>query len=209
MLWRNISFALILGIFLTFPLHSSALSADPCYKLAKGLRLLGAETIHYCGTYFVSAEGEDFEKPARFPANSQRMAVKLFPGSGLGESYRVIQVCGEDYMGIRKLESLLTGAEVMGRLLGRSWQMECYLRDQAETPFELGQRLVEILGGSLYSIREYNGSVHVLAYIPWNAEMLNLVDGPVNLNLELSYEPAKRAVRLRAGSPVLSTLSHY
>ncbi len=90
-----------------------------------------------------------------------------------------------------------------------SWQAEALVQsDNGDLP-RLGQELVDNLGGTLYSVASYSGSVHILAHVPWAPDQLMLEEGPVNLNLELYADPLSGRVRLRAGIPVLLSLSHY
>lgn len=214
MLCRNIMLVLILGLLLTHPMHGEAWHEDPCLKLARGLRLLGAEDIYYRGTYFICTEGAEADQLIR-KIITARSAVKSNSadwrlGRGLDESYMVLQVSGWDYRECRELaDSMIYALGPEKRLLGQTWQLECYLKEKTGDLARLGQSLVYKLGGDIYSIQAYNQAVHLLAYAPWPGEKLLLEDGPVNLDLELFFEPANNAVRLRIGNPVLLTLTYF
>ncbi len=212
MLWRNLVYAIIFGIMLTLPLHGKALNEDPCNKLARGLSLLGAESIHYHGYYFISTVGQ--EKLAR-KFESMSASLNKFPvdwrlGSGLDDTYTVLKVSGSDYRECREFADSLTGAAGQDKgLLGQTWHLESYVKCQKGDLVALGLQLLESLGGELYSIRVYNNTVYLLAYVPWPGDVLMLEDGSVNLNLELLFEPITGSIRLRAGIPVLLSFSHF
>jgi hypothetical protein len=212
MLWRNVIFAIIFGFILTFPLHGKALNEDSCYKLARGLRLLGAEDIYYRGYYFISAmEHERLDRQLEsMPALLQEASVEWHLGSGLNETYGVLKVSGRDYQECRAFADELIGAAgIDSSLLGQTWHLEGYVHSQEIDPAALGMRLVQILDGDLYSIQRYHRNVCLLAYVPWPGDVLMLEDGPVNLNVELQFEPINGSIRLHAGTPVLLTLSHF
>lgn len=214
MLCRNIIFVVILGLLLTRPMHGEAWREDPCLKLARGLRLLGAEDIYYRGTHFICTKGAEEDQLIRKiitarPADKS-ISADWRLGRGLDESYMVLQVSGWDYRECRELaDSLIYALGPEQRLIGQTWQLECYLKGKTGDLARLGQSLVYKLGGDIYSIQAYNQSVHLLAYLPWPGEKLMLEDGPVNLDLELLFEPANSTVRLRIGNPVLLTLAYF
>ena len=209
---RNLVFAIIFGFLLTFPMHGTALDDDPCYKLARGLRLLGAEDIFYRGYYFISAvEREPLARQLEsMPVSLDKFPVNWHLGSGLDESYAVLRVSGEDYQLCRLFADSLAAVQGSG-LLGQTWHMESYLRGREEEELaDLGLHLVQLLDGKLHSVRLYDSTVYLLAYVSsFPGDVLVLDDGPVNLNLELLFEPESGSVRLCIGTPFLLTLSHF
>lgn len=214
MFWRSAILALIMSLFLTNPLYPTDLHEDAGHKLARGLSLLGAENIVYRRTYFISAAGTDLKRLAR-QLESIAATLKSCPadwrlGRGLDETYMVLQVRGEDYRACKNLADLLTRTLIKEEeLLGQAWHLECYFREQVGDPADLGQRLVDSLGGSLHSIQVYRTAAYLLAYVAWPGDVILLENGPVNLNLEILHEPAGGSMRLRAGSPVLLSCSYF
>lgn len=191
-------------------MHGTALNEDSCYKLARGLRLLGAEDILYQGYYFISTvEREQLARQLEFmPVSQNKSSVYWHLGVGLDESYAVLKVSGEDYQECRLFADSLAAGQGNG-LLGQTWHLESYVRGRGDDLVTLGLQLVQLLGGELHSIQAYNGTVYLLAYVSWPGDVLVLDDGPVNLNLELMLDPVTGSVRLRVGNPVLLTFSHF
>ncbi len=213
--WRIIAFAVLLGIILTFPIHGAFSESDPCYKFTEGLNHLKAEHIYYRGYYIIPDNGVE---PGIVSRQLEKVMVKheLPPETGwtvngaLEPGETVIQVRGSRYRDCRELMErlrLAVGEEKSESAL--SWQVEALVDGNPGDLTNLGRDLVHSLGGTTYSAADYNGSVHILAYVPWVSDHLVLEDGPVNLNLELYADPFSERVRLRAGIPVLFSLSHY
>jgi len=214
MLWRNIALAFIFALLLTHPIHGTAVFEDACHKLARGLKLLGAEDIYYQGTYYICAAGLEkdqlIRKMEKAELPGENISAEWYLNRGMDESYLVLQVYGQDYQSCRELADLLTfRLREDNRLLGQNWQIMCYLEDRAGDLALLGRQVVENLGGEIYGIQVYNQTVHFLAYAPWSGDKLMLENGPVNLNMELMFDSSKKAVRLHAGVPVLLTPAHF
>jgi hypothetical protein len=182
--------------------------------LTEGFSRLETEHIIYRGYYFIPSSAAEPEVLSG-QLQGAMAGRQLMPDTGwmvrrgMDQEETVLQVKGVNYDHCRDLLDqlrLAVGEELPGSTL--SWQVEAMLFSTDDRA-DLGRQFVVNLDGTLHSVTEYNGSVNILAYVPWVPERLMLEEGPVNLNVELYSDPVSGRVRLRAGIPVLLSLSHY
>ncbi|HOL17403.1 MAG TPA: hypothetical protein PLY40_03865 [Bacillota bacterium] len=213
MFGRHVLLAVLLGFLLTIPWSVLSFQEDPCYKLARGVKLLGAENIFYHRHFFISTVSADLDQLKGRLENTPVLRSATSAGwrlsSGLEENYVVLQVSGADCLASKILADDLSDLLAQEDLLSQAYHLECYLQGRADDLEDLSLALVNLLEGELFSIQRYHESVHLLAYVRWYKESFLLEGKPVNLNLELKYDPASGSIRLQAGIPVLLTLSHY
>ncbi len=210
---RNILLAVLISFLLAASLSSLSIQEDPCYKLTRGLKLLGAENISYHRHFFISTASADLDqlkgRLENVPVSHGNILAEWRLSRGLEESYAVLQVSGADYLNIAILADTLSGLVEQEDILSQTYYLECYLQGRAADLEGLGLTLLELLEGELYSIQRYHESVHLLAHVRWYTESFLLEGKPINLNLELTHDPVSDSVRMQAGIPLLLTLSHY
>lgn len=203
--WRNPVLACLLVLYLGLPVRCAMPEDDPWHYLEKGLAPLAVENILYRGYYFVPETNWKRVNPAGMGNGSgEAPGGRWFAGDG-GDGYTVLRVEGTDGETCRFLLGKLKAAVGCARCAA-AWNVEAYAPGGPGELAEMGLVLVERLGGRVHSVAGYNGTVHILAHVPWAAAELLLEDGPVNLNLELYHDPDTAQTRIRAGVPVLLSL---
>jgi hypothetical protein len=217
---RGLGLACLILFLSCVPLHGSFPDGDPWYHLEKGFSLLSVEEVSYRGYLFLPDHLLDRAELSRL---SLIVAGYAEPGerSGFREGrwwscdhfqpgFTLIQVAGTGPNACRLIrDGLQAAAGNRARSFISSWGMEAFLTGQAGDLTLLGMELLESLGGRLRSTAVYHGAVHFLADVPWTDEKIVLAEGPVNLQLELYRDPLTNRVRVRAGVPVIISLSPF
>ena len=207
---QKILLAFLIGFLVTLPLHDPGRESDYCLLLAKGFAGIGAERIvdhHYI--FVPGVDGHELQgKISNLPASS-RTAVKIAEYEDL--SLLVVEEANPEGFGSGAIKELKAMLDQSGFSTIEVWNSEALLPGGAasEDLFRRAFDLAGSLGGEVQNAAAYNGSVHLLAYLPQIGTKIVVEDDPVNLNLELFTDPVAGGIRVRAGIPLLLSPSLY
>ena len=202
--------AFLIGLLVTLPLHGPGREGDYSLLLAKGFAAIGAEKVVDRSYIFVpGVNGHELISKIRSLPAAPGMAVKIAEYADM--SLLVVEEANSGGPRSGSIKELIAFLDQSGFPTIEVWNSEALLPGGAsrEDLFRLALDLAGSLGGEVQNAAEYNGSVHMLAYLPQLGSKIVLEDGPVNLNLELVADPVAGGIRVRAGIPFLLSPSQY
>ncbi len=180
-------------------------------RLELTLNQLGAHSITYCGYCFLPERGpllsslRQLANQSRPPQWRARLLVKDKENSlsEAGESL-VLQVVGYDYRACRNI--LLQAEQLVATKPNGStmaWMTEALLEGDCSDMSQLMEKMLKDLSGTLRSVYRDEFTINILAYTPVFKSNLIVEGVPINLNLELRYNPNLGLIRIRTGLPLL------
>lgn len=186
-----------------------AVDFTPWNQLENSLHCLGVQEIGYQGYCFLPENrwggGEVDRWAARgSPPRWQSRLLVIDGGNALPKegAVRVLQVAGDDHRACWKaLQQQLYPGELLETPL--VWMVEAQLSGDEADLARLAEELLSGFTGQLHSVYRDEGLINMVAYVPEFKPQLIMDGSPVNLNLELRFNPSQGTIRIRAGMPLL------
>lgn len=193
---------------------------EPWHYLEKGITGLGVEQGFYRLHAFIPDRNVDTDLLAQmsgYRTDFIETGHGDSPGSGgwsAGRSgepgYMMIRVGGDSPEECRLTwVELQRAVDCSGTSCGLAWSVETYVDGHAFDLDNIGLEMLDRLGATMLDSNSYNGTLQILGHVPWHHEYVDLAEGPVNLDIELFYEPYRQQIRMRIGVPVLITAIFY